>query len=69
MSLDAQSQELGQTGTLALPHLRRTSGQQMTFPGFSRLGRLQKPEGQEGFFLVKLVLAGVYASSYIAHAQ
>ena len=59
MLLAAQSQEFGQTGILAFPHLRRMSGQQMIFPGLARLGLLQKKLGQEGVLLAKLLLARI----------
>ena len=45
-SFEAQSQELGQTGTIALAHLLLMSRQQIIVPGLDRLGRLQWKGGQ-----------------------
>ena len=68
MLLAAQSQEFGQTGILAFPHLRRMSGQQMIFPGLARLGLLQKKLGQEGVLLAKLLLARIPVPATVERA-
>ena len=68
MLLAAQSQEFGQTGILAFPHLRRISWQQTTFPGLARLGRLQEKLGQEGVLLAKLLLARIPVPATVERA-